>query len=90
MIDRREFNRFCAATTLAAPTAAATKMIANVTALAASADAASEILARTVRFANGTIVPALGQGSWHLGQGRHPQASEEEAMRTKPLLREVL
>jgi diketogulonate reductase-like aldo/keto reductase len=31
---------------------------------------------------NGTIVPAIGQGSWHLGQGRHPAALEEEALRT--------
>src|SRR5450759_605143 len=29
-----------------------------------------------------TVVPALGQGSWHLGQGRHPEAIEEEALRT--------
>jgi len=28
------------------------------------------------------IVPALGQGSWHLAQGRHPEAVEEEALRT--------
>jgi len=25
-------------------------------------------------------VPAVGQGSWHLGQGRHPAATEEEAL----------
>jgi diketogulonate reductase-like aldo/keto reductase len=37
---------------------------------------------RTVKFRNGTIVPALGQGSWHLAQGRHPPAEEEEALRT--------
>jgi aryl-alcohol dehydrogenase-like predicted oxidoreductase len=24
-------------------------------------------------------VPAIGQGSWHIGQGRHP-AAEEEAL----------
>jgi diketogulonate reductase-like aldo/keto reductase len=28
------------------------------------------------------VVPALGQGSWHLAQERHPQAAEEEALRT--------
>jgi len=27
-------------------------------------------------------VPALGQGAWHLGQGRHPAAVEEEAVHT--------
>jgi diketogulonate reductase-like aldo/keto reductase len=37
---------------------------------------------RTVRLPGGTVVPALGQGCWHLGQGRHPQATEEEALRT--------
>ena len=37
---------------------------------------------RTVKFPDGTIVPALGQGSWHLGQGRHPAAVEEETLRT--------
>jgi len=38
--------------------------------------------ARTVQFRDGTIVPALGQGSWHLGQGRHPGELEAEALRT--------
>jgi diketogulonate reductase-like aldo/keto reductase len=28
------------------------------------------------------MVPALGQGSWHLAQGKHPAAEEEEALRT--------
>lgn len=35
-----------------------------------------------VRFPNGEAVPPIGQGSWRLGQGRRPAASEEEAMRT--------
>ena len=34
-----------------------------------------------MKFRDGTIVPALGQGSWHLAQGRHPEAVEEEALR---------
>jgi diketogulonate reductase-like aldo/keto reductase len=38
--------------------------------------------ALTVKFRDGTIVPAIGQGSWHIGQGRHPAAEEEEALRT--------
>ena len=37
---------------------------------------------RTVNLHNNTIVPALGQGSARLGQGRHPEAAEEEALRT--------
>src|SRR5262249_38393938 len=32
---------------------------------------ASTETARTVKFRDGTIVPAIGQGSWHIGQGRH-------------------
>jgi diketogulonate reductase-like aldo/keto reductase len=37
---------------------------------------------RTVKLPDGTIVPALGQGSASLGQGRRPEAAEEEALRT--------
>jgi diketogulonate reductase-like aldo/keto reductase len=35
-----------------------------------------------VKFPTGAVVPAVGQGSWHLGQGRHPATEEEEALRT--------
>jgi diketogulonate reductase-like aldo/keto reductase len=44
-------------------------------------DAASTGVARTVKFRDGAMVPALGQGSARLGQGRHPAAEEEEALR---------
>jgi diketogulonate reductase-like aldo/keto reductase len=44
--------------------------------------AASEAASHTVRLPDGTTVPALGQGAWHLGQGRHPSAVEEEAVHT--------
>ena len=37
---------------------------------------------RTVKLPDGTIVPALGQGSAGLSKGRHPQAEEVEALRT--------
>ncbi|HWY62292.1 MAG TPA: aldo/keto reductase [Rhizomicrobium sp.] len=37
---------------------------------------------RTVKFPDGRIVPALGQGTWHLGEGRHPLLVEEAALRT--------
>jgi diketogulonate reductase-like aldo/keto reductase len=36
----------------------------------------------SVRLPDGSQVSALGQGSWRLGQGRHPVAEEEEALRT--------
>jgi diketogulonate reductase-like aldo/keto reductase len=35
-----------------------------------------------VKFRDGSVVPALGQGSARLGQGRYPQAQEEDALRT--------
>src|SRR5262249_8999155 len=38
--------------------------------------------ARTVKLPDGATVPALGQGCWHLGQGRHPPEVEQEALRT--------
>ena len=34
-----------------------------------------------MKFLDGTVVPALGQGSARLGQGRHPETVEEEALR---------
>ena len=51
-------------------------------ALDAATAVASNGTAQTVKFRDGTIVPAIGQGSWHIGQGRHPAAEEEEALRT--------
>src|SRR5262249_6450130 len=58
-----------------------------VTSSGASAlDAASGVTStgagRTVKFRDGTMVPALGQGSAGLGKGRHPIAEEEAAVRT--------
>src|SRR5262249_55851267 len=49
---------------------------------AAFTGAAPHGAGRTVKFPDGTVVPALGQGSWPLGQGRHRAAEEEEALRT--------
>ena len=37
---------------------------------------------RTVKFRDGTVVAALGQGTARLGTGRHLEAVEEEALRT--------
>jgi diketogulonate reductase-like aldo/keto reductase len=78
LLNRRQFSVRCAAFGLWFPA---------VSAIAAQApgpgsDAASKSAARTVRFPDGTTVPALGQGTWHLGQGKHPAAMEEEALRT--------
>ena len=87
LLGRREFNGLCAALGLSLPAVSA--MIAaqpSTSALAADAVTASTGASRTVRFNDGTIVPALGQGSWHLAQGRHSEADEEEALRTGLLL----
>jgi len=69
LLNRREFTGLCAALGSFASLSGALAL-----------DAAS-VVARTVKFRDGTIVPALGQGSWHLAQGRHPAAEEEEALR---------
>jgi diketogulonate reductase-like aldo/keto reductase len=74
LLSRREFNGLCAALGASLPAGAMMAALSNRSALAAAA--------RTVKFRDGTIVPALGQGSWHLAQGRHPAAVEEEALRT--------
>lgn len=50
--------------------------------LLAATGAAAETAARSVAFPNGTAVPAVGQGTWHLGQDRHPATVEQEALRT--------
>jgi len=70
LLNRRQISAHCAALALSLP------------AVRAMAIAASQTAARTVRFPDGTTVPAVGQGAWHLGQGRHPQSDEEEAVRT--------
>ena len=66
LLSRRQFSARCAAFGLAL----------------AATGAASEAASHTVRLPDGTTVPALGQGAWHLGQGRHPPAVEEEAVHT--------
>jgi diketogulonate reductase-like aldo/keto reductase len=78
-LNRRQFTGLCA-----------TSLFAAGSMLAASAGASAQQAARgaapttgrTVKFRDGTIVPALGQGSARLGRGRHPRAAEEEALRT--------
>ena len=81
--NRREFNELCIV--LGSSLAAASTMFtlsSRASALDAIKDAAPAGPGRRVKFPDGTTVPALGQGSWHLAQGRHPDAVEEEALRT--------
>lgn len=88
LIDRRRFNALGAALALASPAAAITALSAGSAGAAETAaptnvtpTAAPTAGGRTVRLPGGVGVPALGLGSWHLGQGRHPAAEEEEALR---------
>jgi diketogulonate reductase-like aldo/keto reductase len=83
LLSRREFNGLCAALGSSLPAVGAMfAALSSTSALAAATGATSVGAGRTVKFRDGTIVPALGQGSWHLGQERHPKAVEEEALRT--------
>ena len=82
LLTRRELSARCLALGLSLPpmsvmlTALATK-----SAVAGTNGDLSNSEERKVRFRDGTTVPALGQGSWHLAQGRHPEAVEEDALR---------
>lgn len=81
LLNRRQFGARCAALGVSLPASSA--MIAvQASAQDLGTGAESNPAPRTVTFPDGTTVPALGQGSWHLAEGRHPYAVEEEAMRT--------
>lgn len=81
LLNRRQFSARCAALGLSLP--ASTALIAvQANAQAPDTGADPKPAPRTVTFPDGTTVPALGQGSWHLGQGRRRPSIEEEAMRT--------
>jgi diketogulonate reductase-like aldo/keto reductase len=74
LLNRREFNGLWV--TLGASFSSVGTMIAALT--SASALGATS----TAKFPDGTIVPAVGQGSANLAQGRRLEAAEEEALRT--------
>jgi hypothetical protein len=79
-LSRRELTGCFLTFGLAVPTVVT--MAASPSALAATAsEVATSGPERTVKFHDGVVVPALGQGSARLGQGRHPEAVEEEALR---------
>src|SRR6476660_10398105 len=75
LLSRREFNERCVAL-------GSLVTLSGALALDAATAVAATGAARTVKFRDGMVVPAIGQGSWHIGQGRHPAADEEEALRT--------
>ena len=82
LLSRRQFAAGCTAFGLSLPAISGLLAVQQSARVLAATGAASQTAARTVRFPDGTAVPALGQGAWHLGQGRHPTAVEEEAVRT--------
>jgi hypothetical protein len=75
LLSRREFNERCVALGSLAP-------LSGASALDAATAVAATGTARTVKFRDGTIVPAIGQGSVNIGQERNPAADEEETLRT--------
>jgi len=82
-LSRRDFNGLCAALGSSLPAVSAViATLSTASAVAATAGTTSKSAGRTVKFHDGTIVPALGQGSARLAQGRHPETVEEEALRT--------
>ena len=78
LLNRRQFSAICATLGLSLPAGA---MLSHPSALAADVSASAQAHPRTVELPSGNIVPAIGQGSWHLGQGRHQAAVEEQALR---------
>src|ERR1039458_3514539 len=81
LLNRRQFSARCAAFGLSFPALSA-MISAPAAAQVLDTGAASTPAARTVKLTDRTTIPPLGQGCWHLGQGRHPAAVEEEALRT--------
>jgi diketogulonate reductase-like aldo/keto reductase len=75
VLSRREFNERCVAL-------GSLVTLSGGLALDGAAAVASTDTARTIKFRDGTIVPAIGEGSATIGQGRRAAADEEEAMRT--------
>ena len=83
LLSRRKFDGLCAALGSSLPIVSTTiAALSSASAFAAAPGAASNGARRTVKFYDGVVAPALGQGSAQLGVGRRPQAAEEEALRT--------
>ena len=82
LLSRRQFNARCAAFALALPAIGTVATAQQPAPVPGAAGAAPEPARRSVRFPDGVSVPAVGIGTWHLGQGRHPLAVETEALNT--------
>ena len=75
LLSRRAFHRVCATLGASLP------VVGAMPVLAAPEPPPSDKM-RTVKFRDGTIVPALGQGSAGLAGGRRTATDEEDALRT--------
>jgi len=73
LLNRREFNGLCVA-------------LGSSLSFVGAAIPPARAATSTIKFHDGTTIPMLGQGSANLGQGRRPEAAEEEALRTGLLL----
>ena len=78
-MTRREFGRFCA---MGATPVGSTIIGGLCSSALAATNVSADDIPRTVKFRDGTIVPALGQGSAGLAEEKRPAATEEEALRT--------
>jgi diketogulonate reductase-like aldo/keto reductase len=74
-LNRRDFSGLCV-------TLGSLVTLAGASVFDTATAESSSGTGRTVKFQDGAIVPALGLGSAGLGQGRHPAAAEQEALRT--------
>ena len=82
LLNRREFKALGAAICSTAAVNATIAPLSGTSVRAEATGAISDPLRRTVKFKGGPVVAAIGQGSAGLGQGKHPDAAEEEALRT--------
>ena len=73
LLTRRQFTARCAAFGL---------LVGRAGAQTPATGAAARAAPRSLKLPDGTTVTTLGQGCWHLGQGRHPAAVEEQALRS--------
>jgi diketogulonate reductase-like aldo/keto reductase len=82
VLSRRQFNARCAAFALALPAISTFATAEQPAPVPGATGTPPELARRSVSLPDGTVVSALGQGGWHLGQGRHPVVVESEALRT--------
>jgi len=80
VLSRRQFNARCAAFALALPAISTFATAEQPAPVPGATGTPPELARRSVSLPDGTVVSALGQGGWHLGQGRHPVAVETEAL----------